>query len=44
MLSEGGCVPDKKFLIFLGIVAAVLISLLPALIKHVREHIKNQKK
>ena|GEM_PF-1851979 len=36
--------PDKKILIFLGIVAVVLISLLPAAIKHVVEHIKNQKK
>jgi hypothetical protein len=37
-------VPDKKFLIFLGIVAVVLISLLPAAIKHFREHLKSQKK
>jgi len=37
-------VEDKKFMIFLGIVAAVLISLLPAVIKHFREHVKNQKK
>jgi hypothetical protein len=36
-------VPEKKLLIFLGIVAAVLISLLPAVIKHFREYIKSQK-
>jgi hypothetical protein len=37
-------VPDKKLLILLGIVAVVLISLLPAVIKHFREQIKSQKK
>jgi hypothetical protein len=37
-------VPDKKFLILLGIVAVVLISLLPAVIKHFKEHIKSLKK
>jgi hypothetical protein len=37
-------VPEKNFLILLGIVGVVLLSLLPAAIKHFREHIKNQKK
>jgi hypothetical protein len=37
-------VPDKKFLIFLVIVGVVLLSLLPAAIKHFVEHMKNQKK
>jgi len=41
---EGGFVPDKNFLIFLGIVAVVLISLIPAAIKSLKERIKNQKK
>jgi hypothetical protein len=36
-------VPDKEFLFFLGIFVVVLLSLLPAVIKHFREQIKNNK-